>query len=233
MRCLPSARFTIGVRIASVDEPARVVARVDSGRGELVLRRRGDIFELISNGVFLMDTSDGSSERLLARVATSEAWPRRVLVGGLGVGFTLAEVLRAPGVEAVTVVEIEEAVVRWNRGSLADVNEHALDDPRVDVVVADLRPWLVERAERFDAICLDIDNGPDWTVTDDNRGLYEEDGLATLRDRLVAGGRLAVWSAAAAPEFERRLTDVFERVHRIESPARVGGPDVVWLAQRC
>jgi spermidine synthase len=211
-----------------VDEPI-TIERVPSARGEVVLRRRGEVYEIISNGTFLMDTSSGTSERLLATTATSHG-AQRVLIGGLGVGFTLAEVLAQPGVESVTVVEIEDAVVRWNRGPLAQVNGHALDDPRVRVAIADFGSWLASCEERFDAICLDVDNGPDWTVVESNRRLYGVDMLRLLKNRLSKRGRLAVWSAAASPPFVERLRSVFDDVQICESPAANGPPDVVWVA---
>lgn len=217
---------------SQVDEAGgRVVARVQSPRGELALRRRGDVYEIISNGMFLMDSSDGRSERMLAALATQQPVPHTVVVAGLGVGFTLAEVLRRPEVEAVTVIEIEDAIVSWNRGPLADVNGHALEDPRVNVVVADFLDWISATDERFDAVCLDIDNGPDWTVTEANRLLYSTDNLDALRHRLAAGGRLAVWGAASSPAFESRLSTVFGEVERHECPTVKGLPDVIWLAE--
>jgi spermidine synthase len=211
-----------------VDEPV-TIERVSSARGEVVLRRRGEVYEIVSNGTFLMDTAGGASERLLARVAIA-AGARRVLIGGLGVGFTLAEVLAAPDVESVTVVEIEDAVVRWNREPLAALNGAALDDPRVRIVVADFGSWVASCNEVFDAICLDVDNGPDWTVVDGNRALYSVETLGLLRNRLSVGGRLAVWSAAASPAFVERLRSVFDDVQTCESPAVNGPPDVVWVA---
>jgi spermidine synthase len=211
-----------------VDEPV-TIERVSSARGEVVLRRRGEAYEIISYGTFLMDTSSGASERLLASAAMSHG-ARRVLIGGLGVGFTLAEVVARPAVESVTVVEIEDAVVRWNRGPLAVVNGNALDDSRVRVVVADFGRWLASCEERFDAICLDVDNGPDWTVAESNRALYGTDMLRLLKNRLFAGGRLAVWSAASSPAFVERLRSAFDDVRTCESPAANGPPDVVWVA---
>jgi spermidine synthase len=216
----------LGLRV--VDEPV-TIERVSSARGEVVLRRRGEVYEIVSNGTFLMDTAGGASERLLARVAIA-AGARRVLIGGLGVGFTLAEVLAAPDVESVTVVEIEDAVVRWNRGPLAALNGAALDDPRVRIVVADYGSWVASCNELIDAICLDVDNGPDWTVVDGNRALYSVETLGLLRNRLSVGGRLAVWSAAASPAFVERLRSVFDDVQTCESPAVNGPPDVVWVA---
>jgi spermidine synthase len=214
--------------VPDVDEPV-TVERVSSARGEVVLRRRGDVYEIVSNGMFLMDTSSGASERLLAQVAIAGG-ARRVLIGGLGVGFTLAEVLAAPDVTSVTVVEIEDAVVRWNRGPLAAVNGHALDDARVRVVVADFGAWLRSCGEVYDAICLDVDNGPGWTVVEANRALYDDGTLRLLKDRLSKAGRLAVWSAARSPGFAERLRSVFDDVQTCESPAANGPPDVVWMA---
>lgn len=212
-----------------MDESPTTVERVSSPRGEVALRRRGDRYEIVSNGTFLMDTSSGASERLLAQAAIAGG-ARRVLVGGLGVGFTVAEALRQPQVESVTVVEIEDAVVRWNRGPLAAVNARALDDARVRVAVADLSTWLVSCNETFDAICLDVDNGPDWPVLESNRPLYGLDMLRLLKSRLATGGRLAVWSAAGSPAFVERLRSVFDDVQTYESPAANGPPDVVWVA---
>lgn len=212
-----------------MSESVVTIARESSQSGEVVLRRRGETFEIVSNGTFLMDTSSGESERLLARVAVGRR-ARRVLVAGLGVGFTLAEALAQPSVESVTVVEIADVVVRWNRGPLAAVNGHALDDPRVRVVVGDFATWLAAGDETFDAICLDVDNGPDWTVIESNQRLYGVDMLRLLKNRLSDDGRLAVWGAAASDEFVARLRSVFDDVQTCESPAVNGPPDVVWVA---
>jgi spermidine synthase len=159
-----------------------IVERVRTPRGELALREVGGHFEIVSNGVFLMDTRDGRSERRLATAAlAAHPAPASVLVGGLGVGFTVAAVLADPRVRAVTVVEVEQAVVDWQRGPLAAFSGHALDDPRVRVVVADLVDRLASDETGYDVLCLDIDNGPDWTVTDRNSRLYDAAGTALLR----------------------------------------------------
>lgn len=200
------------------------VERMVTPLGELVLRRDGAHHEIVSNGTFLMDTRDGRSERALVRAAAGPG--DRVLIGGLGVGFSLAEALTV-GAAAVTVVEIEPAVLRWNREHLGT---EALDDPRVTVAVADLAAFL-DRPGEYDAICLDVDNGPDWTVTEANAALYGDAGLARLAARLAPGGRLAVWSAGASPAFEARLRSRFADVRRIEVPVPRGGPDVVWVAR--
>lgn len=206
-----------------------LVDRVNTERGEIVLRRRGDDYEIISNGVFLMDTRNGESERLLVRLALEAAeTPSEVLIGGLGVGFSLAEAVLNASAKKILVIEIESAVISWHRDHLG---ASGLDDPRVRVVRADLLAHLAEQTDEYDVICLDIDNGPEWTVTDDNRALYGDRGLARLRSRLRPGGVLAVWSAAEAPDFAARLTSVFGRVTTIPVPVPRGVPDVVYLAR--
>lgn len=202
------------------------VERLETPRGELVLRRDGAHHEIVSNGTFLMDTRDGRSERELVRAAVPGPGAT-VLIGGLGVGFSLVEAV-AREAAAVTVVEIEPAVVRWNREHLGTT---ALDDPRVSVVVADLAEFLAAADDRFDAVCLDVDNGPEWTVTAANAALYGDAGLAAVDRRLAPGGTLAVWSAAASAGFEARLRDRYADVARIEVPVPRGGPDVVWTAR--
>ncbi|MCM0678855.1 spermidine synthase, partial [Micromonospora phytophila] len=132
----------------------------------------------------------------------------------------------------IVVVEIEPALVDWHRTHLAAFSEGALDDPRVRVVTGDLLTWLRSTDEVFDAICLDTDNGPDWTVFPPNDALYDDDGVALLRSRLAVGGVLAVWSAAASPAYAARLASVIGPVttRRVEVPR--GEPDIVYLARR-
>ena len=211
---------------------AVVVERVATPRGELVLRRAQAQYEIIHNGVFLMDTRNGASERLLARAALDACrQPRvRVLIGGLGVGFSLDAALRHPAVTEVAVIEVEEAIIRWHATHFGAHTSTAREDPRTRLVNADLVAWLVEGADQFDAICLDVDNGPDWTITAGNAALYSEEGLSRLRRRLVPGGVLAVWSAMAAPAFAAALRQHFSsvRVHLVEVPR--GDPDHVYVA---
>lgn len=228
-----------------------VIDRVQATTGELVLRRAGDHFEIISNGTFLMDTRNGESERLLVDAAlntrpgkvsldTHPAGPRRVLIGGLGVGFSLRAALRHPGT-TVTVVEIEPAIIQWHHDHLRAFSGGALDDPRVTVICQDLLTWLHPADtgdtgentadERYDAICLDIDNGPTWTVTDANRGLYDTTGLQALHRRLRPQGVVAFWSAAASTEFERRLNRYFATVDIHQIPVPRGEPDVIYIAR--
>jgi spermidine synthase len=229
------------------------VDRREGPYGEVALRRRGEGYEIIANGCFLMDTSDGRSERLLIDAAL-DALPagrdrHSLLIGGLGVGFSLARAAAEPRWGRIVVVERERAVVDWHRstslreaqtiggggratgGRLAPFSGHALDDARVEVVEADLVSYVRNSFEAFDALCLDIDNGPDWTVTEGNNGLYGTAGLAACRARLTPGGVLGVWSAQPSATFEKALLAAgFTQVRTIEIPVKRGVPDVVHLA---
>jgi len=113
---------------------------------------------------------------------------------------------------------------------LAVLSGDSLADPRVEIVNEDFATWLRRGEATFDGICLDVDNGPAWTVTDANGALYTDEGLALMRQRLKPGGLLTVWSAAAAPKFEAALRRVFDRVEAVSVPVPRGEPDVVYAA---
>lgn len=210
-----------------------IIDRVTTDRGELVLRRDGEHFEVISNGTFLMDTRAGASERLLVTAARhARPRPRTMLIGGLGVGFSLVEALRDPRLSAVTVIEIEPALLDWHRRHLAGITAAALADPRTTIVIDDVMTHLAAGTSRYDAICLDVDNGPQWTVTEANAGLYDADGTALLARRLAPRGVLAVWSAARSPGYETVLRNQFGAVEVHEVPVSRGVPDVVMVATK-
>jgi spermidine synthase len=214
-----------------VSTETEVVDRTTGHAGELVLRRVGDHHEIVANGVFLMDTRGGRSERLLV-TATADRMPPpgRVLIGGLGVGFSLAAALVHPAVTAVDVVEREAAVIRWNRGHLAPLHGDALADPRVTVHEADVADLIAAAAPgSFDAICLDTDNGPDWLVSPANARLYTDSGLSAAARALSPGGILAVWSAAPSPALVARVGGLFTEAATLEVPVERGAPDVVTL----
>jgi spermidine synthase len=220
------------------DRP-EVLDRVDTPRGELVLRGDGEHLEVISNGVFLMDTRDGASERLLVSAALDRhPRPRTVLIGGLGVGFSLVEALADPRVSRVVVVEREPALIGWHGSWLGPYSAGALDDPRTTVVCADLVDWLTEPTVdpgSVDVACLDTDNGPDWLVSPGNAALYDDSGLNRLRAVLAPGGLAAFWSATASPAFGERLAAVFGDAEALtvrSAGAPRGEPDVVFLARR-
>jgi spermidine synthase len=206
-----------------------VVERAVGRCGELVLLRRDGQYEIVANGVFLMDTRGGGSERLHVSVAARRMpAPGRMLIGGLGVGFSLAAALVHPGVGEVHVVEREPAVLRWNRGPLASVNAGALSDPRVRTYETDVVEWLVNAAAgSLDAICLDVDNGPEWLVTPGNAWLYADEGLRTAARVLSPDGVLTIWSAAPVPAFVARMNDHFAEVETTVVSAARGEPDVI------
>lgn len=192
------------------------IARAESERGELVLRERRDegapsTLELRANGVFVMDTLETSTEKALAEAALAQVdEPRRVVVGGLGLGFTMHAVLADSRVEKCAVVEIEQALVDWMRDGTVPHGPGMLADERVTIVVADVGIALAEAAPAsYDLVLLDVDNGPGYLVHDVNRALYEAPFLEAARQALRTGGALAIWSADAAPELERTLRTVF------------------------
>lgn len=219
-----------------VEQRGRTLARQAGLHGELALVERAGDYEIVSNGTFLADTRDGRSERLLVRVALDalpRSGPHRLLLGGLGVGFSLAEALASQEVGEVVVVECEPAVVDWNRRFTRARTGGHVDDGRVCCEVADLVKWVRRpHVATFDAICLDVDNGPGWVVGPGNAWLYGDDGLATLHDLLAPGGVLSVWSSADADGFEQTLARHYRGVRRLEVPARRGPPDVIYLARR-
>ena len=191
------------------------VARAESERGELVLRRRieeraADVLELRINGAFVMDTLETSSETGLAEAALDLVEdPRDVVVGGLGLGYTLKRVLADPRVERVVVVEIEEALVGWMRDGTIPHGRALLADRRVQIVNADIVMAIAEARSTYDLVLLDVDNGPGYLVHEGNAGIYEHDFVASTQTILNPGGALAVWSSAPAPELAAVMEEVF------------------------
>ncbi|MFE9248194.1 spermidine synthase [Streptomyces sp. NPDC007088] len=219
------------------DEAPLVLDRREGPYGEVVLRRHGALLQIIANGTFLMDTSDGRSERLLVDRAL-EALGKRpapsVLIGGLGVGFSLVHAAGEPRWGRIAVVEREAAIIDWHRaGPLSALSAEALADPRTELLHTDLLAYLRESRDTYDALCLDIDNGPDWTVDTANDGLYSPAGLDSCRERLRPGGVLAVWSARPSAAFEDALRNSgFQQVRTEEVPVVRGVPDVVHIGVR-
>ncbi|HEY0888587.1 MAG TPA: hypothetical protein VGE38_03130 [Nocardioides sp.] len=194
------------------------IARAASERGELVLRRRYDgTLELRANGVFVMDTAETSTERALAtRALALVERPAQVLVGGLGLGFTLEAVLADERVEHCTVVEIEPALVGWLRDGTVPHGPALLADPRAEVVVSDVAVALRRSAPAaYDLVLLDVDNGPGYLVHDANAGLYQAPALTDARRATRAGGQVVVWSAAEAPELADTMRRVFGQVEEL------------------
>ena len=205
------------------------IARAESPRGEVVLRERREdstptILELRVNGVFVMDTLETTTERELAKAALDLVEePRRVLVGGLGLGFTMHEVLADSRVESCTVVEIEQSVVDWMRDGTIAHGPKVLADERVTVVVADVAVALAEAGEAaYDLVLLDVDNGPGYLVHDANDALYRPPFLQAARR--ATAGVLAVWSAAEAPQLQAAMAEVFGDVTATSYDVTLGHP---------
>jgi len=209
-----------------VQDVPQTIARRVGARGEVVLRRRGTgdatVDELIVNGAFAMDSIETGSERALAGLAPAGA---SVLVGGLGLGFT-AEALLDRGVAAVDVVEIEEALVTWARGGVTTRLGRVADDRRVRLWVDDVRSVLTGTSSRpsgpWDAILLDVDNGPDFLIHADNAALYGADALAAAYGRLTSGGVLAIWCQGPNATLRAELTGISPHAEERRHPVQRG-----------
>lgn len=188
--------------MSAPEAPPQTLAREDTPSGEVVLRRRGTVLELVVDGAFAMDTVDTSTEVLLATEALRRhPDPGRVLVGGLGLGFTARAVLDDRRVRHVDVVELAGPLVRWAReGLVAELD--GLEGERCALHVADVADVLGGDAGPsgpWDLVLLDVDNGPGFLVHASNAALYEGAGLEAARRALAPGGLLVVWSSHVAP----------------------------------
>lgn len=210
------------------------VARV--GDRDFTLARRGDEWLVRVDNHVLMSSRMHDSEESLATEALARApAARAVLIGGLGLGFTLRAVLSRVAADArVTVAELVPELVTWNREQLAVLHGDALADGRVQVVVGDVLQLLRRSRAAFDAILLDVDNGPVAVSQADNRELYTERGVRCCQQALRAGGVLAVWSAGPSPSFERLLAGAGFSVSTARVAARrgKGARHVIFLGQR-
>jgi spermidine synthase len=196
----------------------------------LTLTRRGEEYIILADGKPLMSSRMHGSEEALATLACARATALDepcVLVGGLGMGFTLRATLDLLPPDAVVVVaELVPAVVDWNRGPLGPLANHPLKDRRVRVEVGDVAGVLRASRDRFDAVLLDVDNGPAAFTSSGNDALYDDRGLAAARAALKPGGVLAVWSAWEDRKFEQRLryAGFTVEVKRVRARLKKGGP---------
>lgn len=220
--------------------PWKSIATAEAPDGTaLELRRRGDEYLIAADGHDLMSSDDGDSARALADLGCAHIAagdPARVLVGGLGMGYTLRAALACVGPAAVVeVAELVAAVAEWNRVELAGLAGHPLRDPRSRLQVGDVRAPIRAARAHYDAILLDVDNGPDALAHAANETLYSAAGLTAAREALRPGGVLAVWSFSDDPRFTRRLerAGFVVRVHRVSGSRRGRGRHHrVWVARR-
>jgi spermidine synthase len=194
------------------------------------LIRRGDEYIIFADGAILMSSRMHGSEESLAKFACQRVRTLErpcVLIGGLGMGFTLRATLDLLSPDATVVVaELVPAVVEWNRGPLGPLAGHPLKDKRVRVDIGDVAVTLDSRLGQFDAVLLDVDNGPAAFTASNNAGLYDHRGIAAARAALKINGVLAVWAAQDDRKFEQRLRqgrfDV--QVRRVRGRLKKGGP---------
>ena len=185
---------------------------------------------ILASGKPLMSSRMHGSEEALASLSCGHlmcAAAPHVLVGGLGMGFTLRATLdRLPPSATVVIAELIPAVVEWNRGPIGPLAQQPLADPRVQLEVSDVLETLRASPTRFDAVLLDVDNGPDAFTTARNAALYDDQGLVAIRSALAPGGVFAVWSAWEDRKFEQRLryNGFTVQVQRVRARLKKGGP---------
>lgn len=214
-------------------------AQIPGGGGNLRLKRRGAEFSIMLGDNELMNSRLSGSEQALATLSCGRIGSRpssRILIGGLGMGFTLRAALEVLGANAqVVVAELVPAVVAWARGPMAQLHGASLTDPRVSIREADVGVLIRAARASYDAILLDVDNGPDGLTREANDGLYQGAGLNAAREALRPGGLLAVWSSGPDQGFSERLRRAGFGVEEIKVRANGkggGARHVVWIAAR-
>jgi len=209
------------------------------GGGELRLMRRGAEFSIKLGSNELMNSRLSATEQALATIACEKIRARarpRILIGGLGMGFTLRAALVVLGKQAqITVAELVPAVVAWARGPMATLFGDSLTEPRVRIKETDVGDLIRRARSGYDAILLDVDNGPEGMTRKANDGLYDRDGLAAAYMALRPGGVLAIWSSRPDPKFTARLRKTGFAV--VANPVRAKGPQggaqhFIWTATR-
>jgi spermidine synthase len=213
-------------------------AQVPGGQ-ELRLFRRGRDFMILLDRNELMSSRMSGSEEALAVMSCARLEQRpapQMLIGGYGMGFTLRSTLAALGADAqVTVAELVPEIIQWAQGPMVDLAAGCLDDPRVRLIEADVVGVIAEATGTYDAILLDVDNGPDGLTRNGNDRLYSMKGLAAAKAALKPGGILAVWSAAPDNVFAKRLSAAGFSVEEIAVRARSNGKGprhVIWFATK-
>ena len=208
------------------------------GGKELTLTAEEGYYVLTANGIPMMSSAAHHSEEHLAEIGCEGFGKRKkthVLVGGLGMGYTLRAALdRVSPTSRVVVSELVPKIVEWNRGPLADLADRPLEDPRAHLELRDIVAYLRSGPPPFDAILLDTDNGPDDFTTKGNARLYDRQGLARLYRALKPGGRLVVWSAYECPPFvgDLRRAGFKPRVVKVKSRGRKGGRHTLYVGVR-
>lgn len=214
-------------------------ATIPGDGGELRLKQRGSEFSIMIGATELMNSRLSGSEEALATLGCERIAGRKnasILIGGLGMGFTLRAALGVLADDAhVVVAELVPAIVDWARGPMADVHKGTLDDPRVKMHIGDVGALIRSAKTTYDAILLDVDNGPDGLTRASNDSLYDHNGLRAAKAALRAGGVLGVWSSAPDSAFTRRLRDVGFATDEVSVRAngkRGGARHTLWMASK-
>jgi len=214
-------------------------ATVPGGGEELRLFRRGNDYMIVLDRNELMSSRMSGSEEALAAMTVERLRGRaapHLLIGGYGMGFTLRAALAALGPQAkVTVAELVPEIIDWARGPMAELAAGCLDDPRVILEIADVGALIGAASGTYDAILLDVDNGPDGLTRRANNGLYWRGGLAAAKAALRPGGILAIWSAAPDKPFAKTLAEAGFAVDEVAVRARSvgkGAKHVIWFATK-
>lgn len=214
-------------------------AKIPGQDGDITLLTRGTEFSIRTAGTELMNSRRHGSEDALAEIACSRVEQKtglNILIGGLGMGYTLSAALeKLPPDARITVSELIPAVVAWNRGHLGHLAGTPLNDPRVSVKIEDVAETMGKRSSAWDIILLDVDNGPDGLTRKTNDRLYSRSGLGTAFSALKSGGFLAIWSSGADDGFTRRLKQCGFRTETISARARKigkGSRHIIWLSEK-
>lgn len=213
--------------------------RTPDNKSELTLYQRDTEYSIRVNGLELMNSRMFGSEQMLAKLSCREVADRHnacVLIGGLGMGYTLSAALRSLHADAdVLVAELVPSVVEWNQGVLGALADDPLEDSRVTVRIKDVVHVIRSSTSAFDAILLDVDNGPDSMVQEGNDELYSLSGVSMIHRALRPGGVVAVWSASPDSGFTQRLkTSSFHVIeHKVRGRTQKKGPvHTIWIAKK-
>ena len=219
-------RELIGVAEVPGGEPLRLVRH---GRDFIIMLERNELMSSRMSG-----SEEALAEMTLDRL--SDPASARLLIGGYGMGFTLRAALKRLGPKGwACVVELVPGIIEWARGPMAELADGCLDDPRTQLVMGDVGAEIARSRGSWEAILLDVDNGPDGLTRDANNGLYTMRGLEKARAALAPGGVLAVWSAGPDPAFTRRMRDAGFEVEEVQVRARQNGKGprhVIWFGRK-
>jgi len=216
---------------------SNIIETVFTPRGPFILKKSDGKYEVYASGTLLFGTVEKESCRQLARkVLNPHPLPENILIGGLGMGFTLQEILKNPSVKQVDVIEIEPQIKKWNKEIFSNQNGQVLNDPRTRVIIADIINYFKHPLQNdYDIIIIDIDNGPGNVIHPDNTYIYSTEMLRIMSNLLGTKkpkGILGIWSTTKEKWFSKRLNSIFKKteIKLIYDHNKKSSPDYVYLA---